>query len=668
MRIRCLLQCAVLLAVAALPSLAGAQFQPPSADELKMTADPKAPGADAVYLDVEETDSDPKHSTDYYARIKVLTEKGKDAATIEIPYWGGDFSIGSISGRTIHSDGTILPLTVKPEDLLQSKTERGQIHRMVFTLPGVEVGSILEYSYQRRFNLEYFHLAPLWEVQKRHFIHKAHYSFMPYSQFKPGGEGSLMYMVDEHGNPIHTLVAWPKLPQGVSVQQDMTGLYKLDMTDIPPAPAEEWMPPIESYLYKVQFYYTSASTAENFWLDEAKYWTKDVDHFAEPTKVIHAAVDGLVSPSDSDLDKAKKLYAAVQALDNTDFSRAKGKSERRQLKLKDIKRAEDTWNQKSGTSGEIAYLYLAMLRAAGLTAYAMQAVDRKDGIFDPSFMDFDQLNVALVVLSTGGKEIILDPGEKMCPFGVLSWRHSEARGVREASDGISLMTTPPQAFADNMTTYNANITLDEHAGMTGGFTIVMSGQEALKWRQTALENDISEVKKQFDEVLQAMVPDGVEAHVDRFMGMDNTEGSLIAMVKANGTLGVATGKRLLLPGFFFETRGNTPFVNQEKRLEPVDMEYAERVNDNVTYHLPAGYAVEGAPPDAKVAWPGHAILVTKSAQDTGQIVIAHSIVRGFALAKPDEYQDLRGFYQKVASANQAQLVLTKTEAEKGNGQ
>jgi len=43
----------------------------------------------------------------------------------------------------------------------------------------------------------------------------------------------------------------------------------------------------------------------------------------------------------------------------------------KQLKLKVAKCAEDTWAQKSGSSEDIAQLYLAMLRAAGLTAYAM---------------------------------------------------------------------------------------------------------------------------------------------------------------------------------------------------------------------------------------------------------------------------------------------------------
>ncbi len=79
------LRSAILLLAALSPALVCAQFQQPTDDELKMTADPKAPGADAVYLDIEEIANDPMHYQTYYARIKVLTEKGKELATVETP-------------------------------------------------------------------------------------------------------------------------------------------------------------------------------------------------------------------------------------------------------------------------------------------------------------------------------------------------------------------------------------------------------------------------------------------------------------------------------------------------------------------------------------------------------------------------------------------------------
>jgi hypothetical protein len=141
---------------------------------------------------------------------------------------------------------------------------------------------------------------------------------------------------------------------------------------------------------------------------------------------------------------------------------------------------------------------------------------------------------------------------------------------------------------------------------------------------------------------------------------------LIAIIQVKGTAGTPAGKRLLLPGFFFESRGGTPFVNQEKRLEPVDMHYPERTIDSVTYHLPDGMTVEGAPQDNQVSWPGHALLVAKSQASPGKLEIAYMVAHAFSTVKPAEYQDLRGFYQKVAATAQEQLVLTTTPAAKGN--
>ncbi|HTW60319.1 MAG TPA: hypothetical protein VMD55_00850, partial [Terracidiphilus sp.] len=243
---------------------------------------------------------------------------------------------------------------------------------------------------------------------------------------------------------------------------------------------------------------------------------------------------------------------------------------------------------------------------------------------------------------------------------------ADARGVRESAQGLSIWLTPPQNYPDNTTERTADLALDEHGGISGSCTIVMVGQAALRWRQTALENDMAEVKKQFDKELEGMVPEGVEAHVDHFLGMDQADENLIAMVTIKGMLGTSMARRMLLPGFFFDTHAQVPFVNQEKRMEAVDMHYPERVTNLVTYELPAGMTVEGAPQDNKIVWAAHAVYVVKSQASPGKLMIANSEARGFDLATPDQYQDLRGFYQKVAAADQEQLVLTQTTAAANN--
>lgn len=52
------------------------------------------------------------------------------------------------------------------------------------------------------------------------------------------------------------------------------------------------------------------------------------------------------------------------------------------------------------------------------------------------------------------------------------------------------------------------------------------------------------------------------------------------------------------------------------------------------------------------------MFVTQSKSSPGQILIADSLAEAYTLAKPEEYQDLRGFYQKVAVTDQEELVLT----------
>lgn len=189
MRVRALL-CSTLLSMAfTAPALLHAQFQEPTKEELQMTSDPKAPGAAAVYLNIEEITDDPLHHHSFYARIKVLQEKGKELATVEIPYQRGSFKVTFIQGRTIHPDGTVIPLTGKPEDLLAAKSADKQIGRMVFNLPSVEVGSILEYRYRLEYDDNHFS-SPSWQIQRPYFVHKAHYAFTPFKAFLNGKQNA----------------------------------------------------------------------------------------------------------------------------------------------------------------------------------------------------------------------------------------------------------------------------------------------------------------------------------------------------------------------------------------------------------------------------------------------------------------------------------------------
>jgi hypothetical protein len=624
-----------------------AQFQQPTQEELTMRSEPKAPGAAAVYLNIEESYGLEPGIANFHVRIKVLTEKGKALGTVEIPYREGVEQVALIKGRTIHPDGTSLPLTEPPQDLPGESTnglQGAQYDRKVFTLPSVKTGSILEYSYQiRGVDLHDPASHTVWRVQRDYFIHKEHYELM-----RPSGGTAL----------AGAYVTSQTLPAGAEVKQDAAGLFSLDVTDVLPIPGEAWMPPLRYLTYQVHFYYADAANAEDFWSHQAGLWSEAVKNFAAPSKTIQDAVDRLVAAGDSDTDKAKKLYAAVQKLENAEFSHRMTGAGQRKLQLKDAWRAEDAWKQKSGSGNELALLYLAMLRAAGLTAYAMEVADRDRGIFNPRYAEMDQLDSFLVILKAGDNETYLDPGVKMCPFGMLSWKHTEAGGMRESAEGSGINFTPAPPYTQNTTLRTGDLNVDAKGAVSGNLQFTMKGQAALRWRQEWLVNGKAEVYKQFDRELEAMAPEGVTARLDHFVGLEDPNAYLIAMIDVKGTLGAATDKRLVLPGFFLETRGDEPFIHEETRQAPIDMHYDEMVTDQIVYHLPAGMTVEGAPADAKELWKDHAVYNARFKSEPGQVTAARTLARAFTLARVSEYPELRGFYQKVAADDQVEIVVT----------
>jgi hypothetical protein len=671
---------AMTMAALSLPPAGAAQkFQAPTKEELQMTSDPKAPGAAAVYLYRQVEADNRNHEISCYARIKVLTEKGKEWATVEVPY-DPDYSASpNIEGRTIHADGTVIPLAGKAADLLVFKTTEFHVKKAVFNMPSVEVGSILEYKWNISLvggkvsggelaDEGYYASAlagsiPVWDVQQPIYVHKEHFYWNPFSSLEAAPGGGITHFVD--GEQANYLLTMQRLPASATATRSPKGDFTLDIQDVPAFVPEANAPPEEARRYSVHFYYSPYNSEDVFWKDETDRWSKHLNEFAEQSKTIREAAGEITAGAATAEAKARKIYDAVQALDNTDFSRAKTEGERKQLHLKKaLKKAQDVLSEKSGSGNDIAALYLALARAAGLQADGLQVVDRDRLIFDPGYLSLSQLDSLLVVLHIDGKDIYLDPGQKLCPFGQLQWRHMMAGGLQQGAKGP--VYTPPNSTKDAITAHVADLAVDAHGGVTGTVKILMNGPAALHWRQLSLTSDPDEVKKQLNESLSNLLPNGVAGEVDRIQGLDTAEGFLSVSAKLTGQLGSSTGKRLMLPGFFFSTGAHPQFVAEEKREVPVDLHYAEQVMDDAVYHLPAGYAVEGSPQPVQLPWPEHAALVVKTTPGTGTIEIKHIFARAFVLLDPKEYPALREYYQKVAANDQQQLALMPAAGAKGN--
>ncbi len=648
LRSLCLLP--VLLACA---NVTRAQFTPPTPDELSMTAIPEVPGAPAVYLFKEQTADDSIRMWSYYVRLKVLTEGGKDFANVELPYFAGTsgWSIDSIAGRTVHPDGSVTLFTGKPYDKLIEKIGGYKVNAKVFSLPNVEVGSILEYRYKLRYDDGYF-VSPDWYVQSDLYTRKAHYSWRPTSR---------ELLSDLEGTV--SSVAWtPILPAGAVVKQTNVGgsnFIELNIADVKPLPREANMPPIDSLSYRVMFYYTGYRTPEEYWKNAGKHWSSNRNKFIDPGSAAKAQVKELVQPDDSDEQKVQKIYAFIGTLDNTNFTRSHSSSEdRAQGFNKDITNADEILKRKRGTDDQLTELFVSLVRAAGIKAYLMGVADRNQRFFLPSYLSLNQLDNYIAIVPLNGKDVFLDPGQRYCAFGHLSWKHSMTTGLRQAEGGTALSGTPGESYKEAHVSRIADLALDEQGTATGTVSVSYTGAAALYWRQEALRGDDTSLNKDLRTHMEEMLPGGMEVRVTKVENLTDLAQPLKITYEVKGAVGSPTGKRLLVPANLFEVNAKTRFT-APKREMPVDMHYASFVQDAVRLKLPPDLIIESAPTAGKEQLGNMASYTTSVKNAPNSITLYRNLIVGRSIFASAEYSDLRQFYGKLQAKDQESLVLTR---------
>ena len=644
------------------------QWTQPSAEELAMTSIPQVPGAAAVYLYKEEITDDGTHMISQYVRLKVLTEKGKEYANVEIPYLDGYYgvTVDAIAGRTIHPDGSVVMMTDAPYDKLKVKSGGYKVKEKVFTLPAVEVGSIIEYRFKLRHEDRTL-FRPEWLVQSDLYLRQGHYLWRPTSGL----------VSSEGGKQVSNAVAWtPILPEGVKVinrpfhstmnggASAPTSELVLDVHDIPPIPKEEYMPPLGSVSYRVLFYYSDVYLPQEFWDQHGRRWAKERDKFIGPNAGVQAYAGTLVAPGDAQDVKARKLYAAVMELENTDFTRQRTTSEEKSDGLKQVSTTDDVLARKRGNGDQLAGLFVAMCRAAGLKAYLVGVSDRSRRIFLPSYLSLGQLDDDIAIVNIDGKDVYFDPGQRYCEPEHLAWKHTFVGGLRQTDGGIALVTTPGEVFKSEITKRIADLTLDEQGVGKGTAALTFTGDPALHWRQEALRGDETSLNEDLRTSLEQALPAGMEVRVTSVDNLATYDKPLTVKYELKGVVGAAAGKRIGIPADLFEASTKPRFADPKRELG-IDMRFPSMTQDAVRIKYPATMAVESAPTPEKAMMNTVASYETLSKAGPNSITMYRNLINGKTIYLPDVYNDLRAFYTKLATGDRELLLLKRVETAAG---
>jgi hypothetical protein len=624
---------------------AGEDWQPISPDDLKMTSEPKAPGAPAIYLyrQVDRNDSGKAGSEFNYVRIKILTEEGRKYGNVEIPFAKGRYDVAGIRARTIRPDGSIVNFDGKIYENTIVKSKTNKYLAKTFTMPEASVGSIVEYHYTLNFE-DNFVFDSHWILSEESFTRHAQFTMRPYARDT-------------------WRVRW-NAPAGLpaGTQQAKEGpdhIIRMTSDSIPAFLTEDFMPPENELKLRVDFIYTDEiqeMDMNKFWANFGKKQNDRAEGFVGKRKAMEQAVAQVVSQSDTPEVKLRKIYARTQQLRNLSYQTALTEQEGKRDKIKIPSNVEEVLKEGYGYDWQIAWTFLALARAAGFDAVPCLVASRNQYFFTKERLNSSELNSSVVLVQLAGHGVYLNPGAAFTPYGLLPWAQTSVQGLKLDKDGGKwILTTIPESDASRIER-KAQMKLAEDGTLEGTVKLTFTGLVAQSRRLEERNEDATERKKYLEDELKEAIPSGSEVELKSSPDWTGIETPLEAEfeVKVPGWLSAA-GRKALLPAGLFSAPEKHMFEHAE-RVYPVYFRYSFKKIDDVQIELPTGWKVADLPKpfdrDAKAAefkW---------SVQSDGNVLKLYREIRSDIVIIPkDLYPVLRGFYQTVRTEDDQQIVL-----------
>jgi hypothetical protein len=630
---------------------------PVTAQDFVIKDVPNDPGADAIQLYMSYYKDEDAGFIAVYKRISILREAGKDRADVEIPVEPGE-SLKELTARTIHPDQSIVEFTGKPLEKVLIKKRGVKYTAQCFTFPAVTVGSIIEYRYVVTLPPHIVDLISAWPIQQDIFTLKEHLRFRAFQ--------GLVNLPTEWNNVAHrTQVSYSYLNQlDLAVpEKKQDNLMELELHNVPRFDSEEYMPPEDDYRPVVLFYYGGREMAspEQFWDEWQKIITTNVEKFIGGSQEVREAAAQAIGNETDPEKKLRRLYARAQQVRNLSYERARTPQERKEENLKRNTNAQEVLQHGYGTAWDVNALFTAMARAAGFEAAMLGVSDRQERSFNMIVLWLGQFQASAVAVKLDGKDLVLAPGTRFAPFGMLRWKNTAAKALKFSKTGGGFITTPNPE--NSLLGRTARVSLSPDGSLSGEISVEFKGEDALEHRLEAMDKDQAGRREGLESELKTWLPDNAVVKLESAQGWESAEGPLTARFKIEiPGFAASAGKRLMTPAFFFPTLQKKMFTSSMRHY-PIAFPYPFTEADELYLKLPEGYSLE-APPyrrKAGISYAGYEIFTELK---EGELVTRRKLSFDRLQLPPEQYEELKNFFGVVQKGDGGQAVLRVAAAEK----
>lgn len=627
---------------------------------LEMTAYPGDSTADAVmlydYAKVSFSYDNNKGllmTTDTWVRIKILKESALDRASVGIRcYEGSTYKeqevVQDIKGYTYNlENGQIVKTDLERKAVRRDKAT-DSFSTTKFNLMNVKKGSVIEYSYSVVSPLAVRNEPRPWTFQGSVPVKWSEFNivipnFLDY-KMTMGGYVPLHINKQERVN----------VSVGHSSFDGQGTSYRLVVKDAPAFVNEPFITTEMDYLSKITFELSSVNVpgqiSKNFsqtWedvertLDEAKWFGGELRR----SGFLKEVRDEIAAKTTDPLERMKLAYKHVQSHMKWDGYSG--------LYAGDgIKKAYDN---RKGNACDINLMLTVLLRELDVECDPIMLSTRAHGYLHQHIPLIESFNYVIAHAKVGEKVYFLDASEPFAKPGMLPERalNGVGRLIPKKGQGRFIEINPIDSQS-KLEMITATI-VPEDGLIKGRYSISYGGYEALGWRSSYA----SEAENVFQDAFKKKVPEWKIEKLAVNNKSDDVSGSV------NVSCDFEAEDENASPGVFYFNpimagRWATNPLKSKERIYPVDLGTGISNSFIGNFTLPEGYALEEMPKAEIVMLPDKGGKFSYQVRQVGNVIQVNSLVQVTRTRfLPEEYADLKEFFERVVQKHAQPLVIKK---------
>jgi len=624
--------------------------QIPEEDLQMMVYGPDSSAAAVVLDDYGQIIVELEGSAVYYRykrhrRIKVLNPAGFKKANVIISYYTGKKyaeTITYLRAQTFAPDGK--KVVIPNKDIFDNLVNDFYAEKR-FTFPDVQAGSILEYRYEivspRITDLREWYFQEDIPVRSSRLKVEIPNAFK-YVYFFQGNQQLNQIRKDDRAIDV----------RGNTITKIKDNIYQ--MVNVPALKTENFITTINDHrarlrfqLKEIQFPMGNSKTYLSNWSEVSKTLMNREEFGQQFTNEkmfsawINPETTKILSANLSDWEKAEALYQYV--------SKQIKWNERYHFLVN--KKLNDVFFNKTGNSGEINLVYLALLRKAGITAYPVLLSTRSHGRMIKTYPIIDQFNYVIISAELDNETTLLDVGLPTKAMNYPQVNSLNKNGWLLDPDAPQWIDIEPPV---TNTTTMASLELSPDGKMIGKLQGKYKGYAGAALREY-LKSETHQYPSRWKKQLPELEVDSVFTK-----NIDNHNKSLhiIADVKI-ADLAESRGDSLYFQPVFISDYLQNKLPN-ENRVCPVEMAFPQAENFVLNLELPEGYIVESLPASVSLS------LADNSANYNLLVSVQGSFLQ--LISKVDikkttfplsAYNDLRELFIQIEKKLKEKIVLKK---------